>query len=128
MTFLDLHGARAHVGGVLEALDGVRVYSEGVPERVEPPCVVLTEDTPWVERGATYGEWDVRWSVLVLTPQVADNAAQVAALDQVVDDVLGALAAAGHRTVVTEVTALTHAGAAYLGARITHTHTLLTER
>ena len=127
MTFLDLHGARAHISSILEALDGVRVYSE-VPERVEPPCVVLTEDTPWVERGTTYGEWDVRWSVLVLTPQVPDNTAQVQALDQVVDDVLGALAPAGHRTVVTEVTALTHAGTAYLGAHITHTHTLLTER
>ena len=67
--------------------------SEVVPERITPPLAVLEPASDWVMSGDTFASYRIGFDVTVIV-QTAANATVSAAMDQAIDDVLGAVAAA----------------------------------
>lgn len=84
--------ARADVAAALAAASSLPVHT-GVPERLEPPCIVLTEGTPLLEPSdRTIGAVTVRLVANVIEAP-ADADLVLNRLDEHVDEIVSGLSA-----------------------------------
>lgn len=115
--------ARADLTAILQAATDLPVVAN-VPERLQPPCVVITEATPLLTTDeTTYGAVTVRLNLTVAVAPTT-NALAVARLDAAVDEIIVALARSGTFAAVDAYTGITSAdGQTYLAAPITTTLT-----
>lgn len=56
--------ARAEIAAALNGID-LDVH-EYMPERMSPPCALLTTGSPWVEDGEQFGSFTVRYQVTIV--------------------------------------------------------------
>lgn len=115
--------ARADLTAILQAATDLPVVAN-VPERLQPPCVVITESTPLLTTDeTTYGAVTVRLNLTVAVAPTT-NALAVARLDAAVDEIVVALVRSGTFAAVDAYTGITSAdGQTYLAAPITTTLT-----
>ncbi|PEY46554.1 hypothetical protein CN359_30900 [Bacillus thuringiensis] len=115
--------ARADLTAILQAATDLPVVAN-VPERLQPPCVVITEATPLLTTDeTTYGAVTVRLNLTVAVAPTT-NALAVARLDAAVDEIVVALVRSGTFAAVDAYTGITSAdGQTYLAAPITTTLT-----
>jgi len=115
--------ARADLTAILQAATDIPVVAN-VPERLQPPCVVITEATPLLTTDeTTYGAVTVRLNLTVAVAPTT-NALAVARLDAAVDEIVVALVRSGTFAAVDAYTGITSAdGQTYLAAPITTTLT-----
>ena len=115
--------ARADLTAILQASTDLPVVAN-VPERLQPPCVVITEATPLLTTDeTTYGAVTVRLNLTVAVAPTT-NALAVARLDAAVDEIVVALVRSGTFAAVDAYTGITSAdGQTYLAAPITTTLT-----
>lgn len=115
--------ARADLTAILQAATDLPVVAN-VPERLQPPCVVITEATPLLTTDeTTYGAVTVRLNLTVAVAPTT-NALTVARLDAAVDEIVVALVRSGTLAAVDAYTGITSAdGQTYLAAPITTTLT-----
>ncbi len=64
---------------------------EFIPERITPPIAVMEPTSEWIATGEAYGEWRIGFDVTLVT-QTASNRMATDNLDQMVEDVLTAVA------------------------------------
>ena len=115
--------ARADLAAILrEATDLPVVIS--IPERLAPPCVVITESSPLLTTDdTTYNAVTVRMSLTVAVAPTT-NALAIERLDEAVDTIAVALIKAGTAAAIDAYTSIKSAdGQAYLAAPITTTLT-----
>lgn len=116
--------ARAEFADLLRAATTMPVLTH-VPERLEPPCVVITEGSPLAEPATTHSALTIRLAATVIAAPVADNALTVTRLDTAVDDILTHLTSAGVTVSVDPYTTVTGPDTQpYLAATIHYTTTL----
>jgi len=105
---------------------GIRA-TEVVPERITPPLAVLQPAGDWITTGAVFGEYRLGFEVTVIV-KTAANAVVSSAMDDAVDAVLTAVAAAQGFYVgsVSAPTLLSVQNAEFLSATLTvYQNTLL---
>jgi hypothetical protein len=113
-----LRTTRAELVAILEA--GGLTVQDAVDGRVATPTVLLDPGTPWSTRAAiSRGAREVRWRITILAARI-DNTGSLDLLSDTADTVAALLDAApdwGSED-VTNVRALTFAGATYLAADV----------
>lgn len=110
--------ARADLTAILQVATDLPVIAN-VPERLQPPCVVITEAAQMVTTDdATYGAVTVRLNLTVAVAPTT-NALAVDRLDAAVDEIVIALVRSGTFAAVDAYTGITSAdGQTYLAAPI----------
>lgn len=91
---MNLHQLRADLLAALDHIEGLTGYDH-VPARVTLPAAIITAGLPYLAAGDTYGSYEVRHTVSLVTPQGA-NQAITQALDDLIEDAVVALADQGH--------------------------------
>lgn len=120
--------ARADLADVLTRITSIPVLTS-IPERLAPPCVVVTEGTPLVASDETaHGAVTVRLSITVAVAPTT-NALAVARLDSAVDAIVVGLVREGMFAAVDAYQTIKGAdGQAYLAAPITTAITYTIEK
>jgi hypothetical protein len=70
--------------GILEAVVPTFAY---VPSRITPPLAIITNGSPYLQSGDTFGTFAARWDVTLVIPTGA-NDVTTEALDTLIDDVV----------------------------------------
>ena len=98
---------------------GLRVFAF-TPERVTPPVGILVPSGDWVTAGDTFGAFRIGFDVTLIVEQAA-NETMIAALDDLVDDTLDAIAPANgfYASQVGAPSLIEISGANYLSTTIT---------
>lgn len=111
--------ARADLADVLTRITSIPVLTS-IPERLAPPCVVVTEGTPLVASDETaHGAFTVRLAITVAVAPTT-NALAVARLDSAVDAIVVGMVREGMFAAVDAYQTIKGAdGQAYLAAPIT---------
>ena len=90
-----------------------------IPPQLIPPCVVLTEGSPFVDQGDTAGGVRITFKALLIS-QPSDNEAIISRLDEETDTVITHLTAEGVAFSVDGYEAINAAdGQTYLAAALT---------
>ena len=120
--------ARADLAAILRETTDLPVVTN-VPERLAPPCVVITEGTPLCSADETaHGAVTVRLSITVAA-QPTTNALSIARLDEAVDTIVVGMVREGTFATVDAYQTINGAdGQAYLAATITTTLTYTIEQ
>lgn len=120
--------ARADLADVLTRITSIPVLTS-IPERLAPPCVVVTEGTPLVASDETaHGSVTVRLSITVAVAPTT-NALAVARLDSAVDAIVVGMVREGMFAAVDAYQTIKGAdGQAYLAAPITTAITYTIEK
>lgn len=120
--------ARADLAAILRETTDLPVVTN-VPERLAPPCVVITEGTPLCSADETaHGAVTVRLSITVAA-QPTTNALSIARLDEAVDTIVIGMVRVGMFAAVDAYQSIKGAdGQAYLAATITTTLTYTIEK
>lgn len=120
--------ARADLADVLTRITSIPVLTS-IPERLAPPCVVITEGTPLVASDETaHGAVTVRLSITVAVAPTT-NALAVARLDSAVDAIVVGMVREGMFAAVDAYQTIKGAdGQAYLAAPITNAITYTIEK
>nr|DAO28224.1 MAG TPA: hypothetical protein [Caudoviricetes sp.] len=120
--------ARADLADVLTRITSIPVLTS-IPERLAPPCVVVTEGTPLVASDETaHGAVTVRLSITVAVAPTT-NALSVARLDSAVDAIVVGMVREGMFAAVDAYQTIKGAdGQAYLAAPITTAITYTIEK
>lgn len=115
--------ARADLAAILREATDLPVVTN-VPERLAPPCVVITEASPLLTTDdTTYNAVTVRMSLTVAVAPTT-NALAIERLDEAVDTIAVALIRAGTVAAIEAYTSIKSAdGQSYLAAPITTTLT-----
>lgn len=82
--------ARAELVATLTGLDAK--VTDHVPERINPPAVMVVHGSPFLESGDTFGSHVVRFEVWVIS-KLAANARMTDDLDALIEATIGALIA-----------------------------------
>lgn len=111
--------ARADLADILTRITSIPVLTS-IPERLAPPCVVVTEGTPLVAADENaHGSVTVRLSITVAVAPTT-NALSVARLDSAVDAIVVGMVREGMFAAVDAYQTIKGAdGQAYLAAPIT---------
>lgn len=111
--------ARADLADILTRITSIPVLTS-IPERLAPPCVVVTEGTPLVAADENaHGSVTVRLSITVAVAPTT-NALSVARLDSAVDTIVVGMVKEGMFAAVDAYQTINGAdGQAYLAAPIT---------
>lgn len=111
--------ARADLADILTRITSIPVLTS-IPERLAPPCVVVTEGTPLVAADENaHGSVTVRLSITVAVAPTT-NALSVARLDSAVDAIVVGMVKEGMFAAVDAYQTIKGAdGQAYLAAPIT---------
>ena len=110
--------ARTTLKGILAQAQAWPVITN-IPPQLIPPCVVLTEGSPFVDQGDTAGGVRVTFKALLIS-QPSDNEAIISALDEETDTVITHLTAEGVAFSVDGYEAINAAdGQTYLAAALT---------
>lgn len=111
--------ARADLADILTRITSIPVLTS-IPERLSPPCVVVTEGTPLVAADENaHGSVTVRLSITVAVAPTT-NALSVARLDSAVDTIVVGMVKEGMFAAVDAYQTIKGAdGQAYLAAPIT---------
>ena len=120
--------ARADLADVLTRITSIPVVTS-IPERLAPPCVVITEGTPLcsLDEGA-HGSVTVRLSITVAVAPTT-NALTIDRLDAAVDTIVVGMVREGMAVAVDAYQSIKGAdGQAYLAATITTTLTYTIEK
>ena len=80
--------ARSEAAALLRAAAGEVPVIANVPERLNPPCIVLTEGAPLAEHSDTFASMSVNFTVNVVAAPVASNSAVIERLDALVDKLI----------------------------------------
>jgi hypothetical protein len=120
--------ARADLADILTRITSIPVLTS-IPERLAPPCVVVTEGTPLVAFDETaHGAVTVRLSITVAVAPTT-NALAVARLDSAVDSIVVGMVREGMFAAVDAYQTIKGAdGQAYLAAPITTSLTYTIEK
>jgi len=120
--------ARADLADILTRITSIPVLTS-IPERLAPPCVVVTEGTPLVASDETaHGAVTVRLSITVAVAPTT-NALAVARLDSAVDSIVVGMVREGMLAAVDAYQTIKGAdGQAYLAAPITTAITYTIEK
>lgn len=120
--------ARADLADVLTRITSIPVLTS-IPERLAPPCVIVTEGTPLVASDETaHGAVTVRLSITVAVAPTT-NALSVARLDSAVDAIVVGMVREGMFAAVDAYQTIKGAdGQAYLAAPITTAITYTIEK
>lgn len=120
--------ARADLADVLTRITSIPVLTS-IPERLAPPCVVVTEGTPLVAADENaHGSVTVRLSITVAVAPTT-NALSVARLDSAVDTIVVGMVREGMFAAVDAYQTIKGAdGQAYLAAPITTAITYTIEK
>lgn len=120
--------ARADLADVLTRITSIPVLTS-IPERLAPPCIVVTEGTPLVASDETaHGAVTVRLSITVAVAPTT-NALAVARLDSAVDAIVVGMVREGMFAAVDAYQTIKGAdGQAYLAAPITTAITYTIEK
>ena len=120
--------ARADLADVLTRITSIPVLTS-IPERLAPPCVVVTEGTPLCAADETaHGAVTVRLSITVAVAPTT-NALSIARLDSAVDAIVVGMVREGMVTAVDAYQTIKGAdGQAYLAAPITTAITYTIEK
>lgn len=120
--------ARADLADVLTRITSIPVLTS-IPERLAPPCVVVTEGTPLVAPAENaHGGVTVRLSITVAVAPTT-NALAVARLDSAVDAIVVGMVREGMFATVDAYQTIKGAdGQAYLAAPITTSITYTIEK
>nr|DAK36688.1 MAG TPA: hypothetical protein [Caudoviricetes sp.] len=120
--------ARADLADILTRITSIPVLTS-IPERLAPPCVVVTEGTPLVASDETaHGAVTVRLSITVAVAPTT-NALAVARLDSAVDSIVVGMVREGMFAAVDAYQTIKGAdGQAYLAAPITTAITYTIEK
>lgn len=115
-------------GPIAFARDAIREILEGgtnwpvvtnIPPQLIPPCVVVTESSPFVERGNAVGSVTVTFKVLAIAP-ATDNDHIIALLDAATDKLVTHLTSENvHYTVNGYETVTTADSQSYLASSLT---------
>lgn len=115
-------------GPIAFARDTIREILEGgtswpvvtnIPPQLIPPCVVVTESSPFVERGNAVGSVTVTFKVLAIAP-ATDNEHIIALLDAATDKLVTHLTSENvHYTVNGYETVTTADSQSYLASSLT---------
>lgn len=81
---MSLHSEKLQLVSLLE--DTVPCLSY-VPQRMTPPVAIITTGNPYLESGATYGTFVVRWQITLVFPTASADVSDEA-MDNLVDDVV----------------------------------------
>lgn len=113
--------ARADLADLLTRITSIPVVTS-IPERLAPPCVVITEGTPLCSSDeTTHGAVTVRLSITVAVAPTT-NALSIARLDEAVDTIVVGMVRDGLFAAVDAYQSIKGAdGQAYLAATITTT-------
>lgn len=120
--------ARADLADILTRITSIPVLTS-IPERLAPPCVVVTEGTPLVAADENaHGSVTVRLSITVAVAPTT-NALSVARLDSAVDSIVVGMVREGLFAAVDAYQTIKGAdGQAYLAAPITTAITYTIEK
>ena len=120
--------ARADLSDLLTRITAIPVVTS-IPERLAPPCVVITEGTPLVAADENaHGAVPVRLSITVAVAPTT-NALSIARLDEAVDTIVVGMVREGMFAAVDAYQSIKGAdGQAYLAATITTTLTYTIEK
>ena len=120
--------ARADLSDLLTRITAIPVVTS-IPERLAPPCVVITEGTPLVAADENaHGAVTVRLSITVAVAPTT-NALSIARLDEAVDTIVVGMVREGMFAAVDAYQSIKGAdGQAYLAATITTTLTYTIEK
>jgi hypothetical protein len=120
--------ARADLADILTRITSIPVLTS-IPERLAPPCVVVTEGTPLVAADENaHGSVTVRLSITVAVAPTT-NALSVARLDSAVDTIVVGMVREGMFAAVDAYQTIKGAdGQAYLAAPITTAITYTIEK
>jgi len=120
--------ARADLADILTRITSIPVLTS-IPERLAPPCVVVTEGTPLVAADENaHGSVTVRLSITVAVAPTT-NALAVARLDSAVDSIVVDMVREGMFAAVDAYQTIKGAdGQAYLAAPITTAITYTIEK
>lgn len=120
--------ARADLADILTRITSIPVLTS-IPERLAPPCVVVTEGTPLCAADETaHGAVTVRLSITVAVAPTT-NALSVARLDSAVDTIVVGMVREGMVAAVDAYQTIKGAdGQAYLAAPITTAITYTIEK
>lgn len=120
--------ARADLADILTRITSIPVLTS-IPERLAPPCVVVTEGTPLVAADENaHGSVTVRLSITVAVAPTT-NALSVARLDSAVDTIVIGMVREGMFAAVDAYQTIKGAdGQAYLAAPITTAITYTIEK
>ena len=120
--------ARADLADLLTRITSIPVVTS-IPERLAPPCVVITEGTPLCSQADdAHGSVTVRLSITVAVAPTT-NALSIARLDEAVDTIVVGMVREGMVAAVDAYQSLQGAdGQAYLAATITTTLTYTVEK
>lgn len=120
--------ARGDLADILTRITSIPVLTS-IPERLAPPCVVVTEGTPLVDADETsHGSVTVRLSITVAVAPTT-NALSVARLDSAVDAIVVGMVREGMFAAVDAYQTIKGAdGQAYLAAPITTAITYTIEK
>lgn len=120
--------ARADLAAILRETTDLPVVTN-VPERLAPPCVVITEGTPLCAADETaHGAVTVRLSITVAVAPTT-NALSIARLDEAVDTIVVGMVREGMFAAVDAYQSIKGAdGQAYLAATITTAITYTIEK
>lgn len=120
--------ARADLADILTRITSIPVLTS-IPERLAPPCVVVTEGTPLVAADENaHGSVTVRLSITVAVAPTT-NALAVARLDSAVDSIVVGMVREGMFATVDAYQTIKGAdGQAYLAAPITTSLTYTIEK
>lgn len=93
---------------------------EFIPERITPPIAVMEPTSEWIASGEAFGEFRIGFDVTLVT-QTASNRISTDNLDQMVEDVLTAVAdtAGFYSTSVSAPAVLAVNNAEYLSVAVT---------
>lgn len=118
----------AEKGPIAFARDTIREILEGgtswpvitnIPPQLIPPCVVVTESSPFVERGNAVGSVNVTFKVLAIAP-ATDNEHIISLLDAATDKLIIHLTSEDvHYTVNGYETVTTADSQSYLASSLT---------
>lgn len=120
--------ARADLADILTRITSIPVLTS-IPERLAPPCVVVTEGTPLCAADeSAHGSVTVRLSITVAVAPTT-NALSIARLDSAVDAIVVGMVREGMFTAVDAYQTIKGAdGQAYLAAPITTAITYTIEK
>lgn len=120
--------ARADLAELLTRITSIPVVTS-IPERLAPPCVVITEGTPLCSSDENaHGSVTVRLSITVAVAPTT-NALSIARLDAAVDTIVVGMVREGMFAAVDAYQSIKGAdGQAYLAATITTTLTYTIEK
>lgn len=114
--------ARADLAAALEKAQTLPVHVN-MPDRLEPPCIVITEGTPLLEQGDSFGSVIIRFDANVIAAPV-DNDLAIARLDAAVDEIISAILHDWTIAVDTYQAITTADTQRYIAARLTASTTL----